>query len=76
MPDDEKRSNDPLGECLDTVHQLKEENQDLKEENQDLREASDAFGELAERLAKTLRKEREAAEDGPGTAGDPSTSAK
>jgi len=76
MPDDEKRNNDPLGECLDTVHQLKEENQDLKEVNQDLREASDAFGELAERLAKTLRKERESAEDGPTTAGDPSTSAK
>ena len=76
MPDDEKRSNDQLDECLDTVHQLKDENQDLKEENQELREASDAFGELAERLAKTLRKEREAAEDRPATTGDPSTSAK
>jgi len=76
MPNDEKRSDDPLDECLDTVHQLKEENQDLKEENQDLREASDTFGELAERLAKTLRKEREATEDGPAKTGDPSSSAK
>ena len=76
MPDDEKRSDDPLDECLDTVHQLKEENQDLKEENQELRESSDTFGELAERLAKTLRKEREATEDRPATTADPSTSVK
>ena len=34
MPDDQKRNDDPLDECLDTVHQLKDENQELKEENQ------------------------------------------
>lgn len=76
MPDDEKRIDNPLDECMDTVHQLKDENQELKEENQELREASDAFGELAERLAKTLRKEREAAELAPSPTDDPSTSVK
>jgi len=76
MPNDEKRSDDALDECMDTVHQLKDENQELKEENQELRESSDAFGELAERLAKTLRKEREAAEKRPATSGDPSSSVK
>ena len=76
MPDDEKRIDDALEECIDTVHQLKDENQDLKEENQELREASDTFGELAERLAKTLRKEREAAELSPSTTDDPSSSVK
>jgi cell division septum initiation protein DivIVA len=75
MPDDEKRD-DALNECMDTVHQLKDENQDLKEENQELRESSDAFGDLAERLAKTLRKEREATPDRPAATGDPSTGVK
>ena len=76
MPEDEKRRDDALDECLDTVHQLKEANQDLKEENQELRESADTFGELAERLAKTLRKEREATEQGPAQTRDPSPSAK
>jgi len=76
MPDDQKRNDDPLDECLDTVHQLKDENQELKEENQELRESADAFGDLAERLAKTLRKEREVTGDRPATTGDPSTGVK
>ena len=53
---------DTLNDCLETVEQLTEENQDLKVENEELRESADAFGELAERLSQTLRKEREAAE--------------
>lgn len=76
MPDETKRNDDPLDECLDTVHQLKDENQELKEENLELRESADTFGDLAERLAKTLRKEREADGDRPSTTGDPSTPVK
>jgi cell division septum initiation protein DivIVA len=76
MPEDQKPDNDALDECIDTVHQLKDENQDLKEENQELRESADAFGELAERLAKTLRKERATGEERPTTTGDPTTDAK
>lgn len=76
MPEDEKPKDEALGECLDTVHQLKDENQDLKEENQDLRESADTFGNLAERLAKTLRKEREGAEDKPAAPSDPPTGVK
>jgi hypothetical protein len=76
MPDDQKRDDDPLDECLDTVDQLKDENQELKEENQDLRESADTFGDLAERLAKTLRKEREVAGDKSSTTADPSAGGK
>jgi len=42
-----------LQDCEDKVKHL-------EEENQQLRDASDAFGQLAERLNKTLQQERRA----------------
>jgi cell division septum initiation protein DivIVA len=72
MAEDDNPQDEALEDCLGTVHQLKEENQDLKEENQELRESADTFGNLAERLARTLRKERKTEEDKPGTPADPS----
>lgn len=49
-----------LEECKETV-------KELKVENEELRGAADTFGELAERLNQTLRKERSQKAD-PGHA--------
>ena len=74
--DDEKKPDQTLDDCLENVEQLKEENEELKVENQELRESADAFGELAERLSVTLRKEREATEDNPASPADSPTKVK
>jgi hypothetical protein len=42
---------DPLEDCMETVHHL-------KEENEALRKSAGAFGQLAERLNRTLQEER------------------
>jgi hypothetical protein len=42
---------DPLEDCMETVHRL-------EEENEALRESAGAFGQLAERLNRTLQEER------------------
>jgi hypothetical protein len=42
---------DPLEVCRETVHRL-------EEENEQLRQSAGAFGQLAERLNRTLQEER------------------
>jgi hypothetical protein len=49
MSDRDQR--DPLEACMDTV-------QRLEEENEQLRKSAGAFGQLAERLNRTLQAER------------------
>jgi regulator of replication initiation timing len=50
---------DDLKDCHETVEQLLEEKKELEVENEQLRESADTFGELAERLNKKLKNERE-----------------
>jgi hypothetical protein len=45
------------------LHDCEDKVRELEEENQHLRESSDAFGQLAERLNKTLQQERRAGID-------------
>jgi FtsZ-binding cell division protein ZapB len=52
-----------LEECQRHVDHLKEEKEQLQEENRHLRQAAGAFGQLAERLNRTLREERRRSED-------------
>jgi predicted RNase H-like nuclease (RuvC/YqgF family) len=52
-----------LEACRKTVEHLEEETAQLKEENHHLRQAAGAFGQLAERLNRTLREERRRSED-------------
>ncbi len=49
--------NTPLSNAL---HECEEKVKQLEEENDHLRESSHAFGQLAERLNKTLQQERRA----------------
>jgi hypothetical protein len=49
---------DDLEKCKKTVEELEQQKEQLEEENQHLRQAAGDFGQLAERLNKTLRRER------------------
>jgi hypothetical protein len=53
MSDRDQR--DPIDVCMETIHQL-------KEENELLRKSARAFGQLAERLNRTLQERRAGAE--------------
>jgi hypothetical protein len=53
MSDRDQR--DPLEVCMETIHQL-------REENELLRKSAGAFGQLAERLNRTLQERRMGAE--------------
>jgi hypothetical protein len=46
-----RNQRDPLEDCIETVHRL-------EEENEHLRKSAGAFGQLAERLNRTLQEER------------------
>ena len=52
-----------LEDCLKNIEHLEEEKKQLEEENIHLRQAAGAFGQLAERLNRTLREERRRSED-------------
>jgi len=51
-PDDE------LERCRRIIKELENQKEQLEEENRYLRQAAGAFGQLAERLNKSLRRER------------------
>ncbi len=53
---------DDLEKCKKTVEELEQQKEQLEEENQHLRQAAGDFGQLAERLNKTLRGERQQGE--------------
>ena len=55
-PDDE------LERCRRTIEELEHQKEHLEEENKYLRQAAGAFGQLAERLNKSLRLERQQSE--------------
>ncbi len=52
-----------LEECQKNIEQLEEAKAQLEEENIHLRQAAGVFGQLAERLNRTLREERRRSED-------------
>ncbi|HEY1307987.1 MAG TPA: hypothetical protein VGF24_30750 [Vicinamibacterales bacterium] len=54
----ERKNIEDLRECQDTVEKLEQQKADLEEENRHLRQAAGAFGQLAERLNISLRRER------------------
>jgi len=62
-----KDPHDELARCRRTIEELEQQKEHLEEENRYLRQAAGAFGQLAERLNKSLRRERQQGEpDSPG----------
>jgi hypothetical protein len=57
-----KDLDDELQRCRRIIEELQLQKEQLEEENRYLRQAAGAFGQLAERLNKSLRRERQQAE--------------
>jgi hypothetical protein len=54
-----KDPDDELERCRRIIEELEHHKEQLEEENRYLRQAAGAFGQLAERLNKSLRRERQ-----------------
>jgi hypothetical protein len=54
-----KDPDDELERCRQTIEELEQQKEQLEEENGYLRQAAGAFGQLAERLNRSLRRERQ-----------------